>query len=37
LRNQLLRWVPDKLSSKLKFPHAGSVPGFELQGNRRAR
>jgi hypothetical protein len=37
LRDQLSRWAPDKFSSELKFPHAGSVPGFEFQGNRRAR
>ncbi len=35
LRNQLRRWAPDKFSSELEFPHVGSVPGFELQGNRR--
>jgi hypothetical protein len=36
LRNQLWRGVPDKFSPELKFAHAGSVPGFELQGNRSA-
>jgi len=36
LRNQLWRGAPDKFSSELKFAHAGSVPGFELQGNRSA-
>ncbi|PYJ96200.1 MAG: hypothetical protein DME68_08920 [Verrucomicrobia bacterium] len=35
LRNKLWRGAPDKFSSELEFPHVGSVPGFELQGNRR--
>jgi hypothetical protein len=30
LRDQLRRGAPDKVSSELKFAHAGSVPGFEL-------